>query len=133
MKVYVVTSGVWSGFHINAMFSTPELASRYVDACSFDEYNECNGIEEWTLDECSYAPPESMNIQGNFFDDTLWDCDFDDVDVAQWRFNVVHNDEGDYVDFTGNVKVRPGETAEKYRERAKKVAIDKYFEWKAKQ
>lgn len=131
MKVYVVTSGEWSDFHIDAMFSTPELAARYVDACGFDEYNECNGVEEWTLDECNYAPPKSMNVTGNFGEDALADCDFDDVGELPWKFTVAHDDEGEYVEFTGNVAVRSGEAASAYRERARKVVIDKYFEWKA--
>ena len=132
MKVYVVTSGEWSDFHIDAMFSTRKKADNYVDFRSFDEYNDCNGVTEYTLDECNYAPPKSMNVTGNFGEDALADCDFDDVGELPWKFTVAHDDEGEYVEFTGNVAVRPGEAASAYRERARKVCIDKYFEWKAK-
>ena len=36
MKIYVVTSGCYSDFHINAMFSTGEKAQKYIDAAKFD-------------------------------------------------------------------------------------------------
>lgn len=50
MKVYVVTSGSYSDYGINAIFSTPELAELYKN-----NYNKANpgdaDIEEWELDK----------------------------------------------------------------------------------
>ena len=132
MKVYVVTSGEWSDFRIDAMFSTRKKADNYVDFRSFDEYDDCHGVTEYTLDECNYAPPKSMNVHGNFGDDALGDCDFDDGDELPWTFTVKHDKYGEYVEFTGSVAILPGEVASEYYERSKDIVIDKYEEWKAK-
>lgn len=48
--VYVVTSGSYSDYSINAVFSTREKAERYIDLfCAKNGYDEA-GIEEWELD-----------------------------------------------------------------------------------
>ena len=45
MNVYVVTTGDYSDYHIEAIFSTKELADEYVRRGG-EEYN----VEEWELD-----------------------------------------------------------------------------------
>jgi len=45
-KVYIVTSGSYSDYHINAVFSTEELAQGYIDRWGTSDYD----IEEWDLD-----------------------------------------------------------------------------------
>lgn len=128
MKIYVVTSGCYSDYRIEAMFSTREKAQKYIDAAKFDEYNEINGIIEYDVDSATTEPPKSMNVSGYFEEDELVGVDFDDGKEEPWSFAA----DDDTVDFTGHVAVRPGETAEQFHERAEKVVIDKYFEWKAK-
>lgn len=48
--VYIVTTGSYSDYRINAVFSTPELAQTYIDRCQFDQYAE-PGIEEYEVDD----------------------------------------------------------------------------------
>lgn len=52
MTVYVVTSGVYSGYGICKMFSTYEQAEKYIasenDRYGWDDYN----IEKWVVDNC---------------------------------------------------------------------------------
>lgn len=48
-KVYVVTSGEYSDYHIDGMFSTEELAQKFIDSFKRHEYTEMD-IEEWELD-----------------------------------------------------------------------------------
>ena len=135
MKIYVVTSGCYSDFHINAMFSTREKAQKYIDAAKFDDCDDINGIDEWDVDSASTEPPKSMNVSGYFDEDELYEFMADsDNEESQWRFTkeTMDNVEID-VTFTGNIAVRPGETAEQFHERAEKIVIDKYFEWKVKQ
>ena len=129
MKIYVVTSGCYSDFHINAMFSTREKAQKYIDAAKFDDWDDINGIDEWDVDSASTEPPKSMNVSGYFEEDELDVINFDDGEEEPWSFVVGD----DCVEFTGNIAVRQGETAEDFHERAEKVVIDKYFEWKVKQ
>ena len=52
MKVYVVTSGQYSDYGIEAMFSTPEKAQAFI---AKQDFNEDRGREEWELDEWEHA------------------------------------------------------------------------------
>lgn len=49
MKVFVVTSGRYSDYGINAMFSTRELAESYIEL--FNPEADFNEIDEWALDD----------------------------------------------------------------------------------
>lgn len=49
MKVYVVTSGSYSDYGINAIFSTKELAEEYIKEV-WKNSTSCNGVNEWELD-----------------------------------------------------------------------------------
>ena len=134
MKIYVVTSGCYSDFHIDAMFSTREKAQKYIDAAKFDDWDEINGITEYDIDVAPTEPPKSMSVSGYFEEDELDVISFDGSKEEPWSFSMEMVDGVAFnVTFTGNVAVHPGETAEEFHERAEKVVIDKYFEWKAKQ
>jgi hypothetical protein len=67
-KIYIVTSGTYSDYGINAIFDTKELAKKYISA--FDQkYMEMN-IEEWNLNEFDFRPGYKayrvrMNKKGN--------------------------------------------------------------------
>ncbi len=47
MTVYVVTSGAYSDYGIDAIFSTKELAEKY---CENNKHQDLNGVDEWELD-----------------------------------------------------------------------------------
>ena len=49
-KVYVVTSGSYSDYHIEAVFSTEELAEKYIHATKSGNRWDDASIEEWDLD-----------------------------------------------------------------------------------
>lgn len=48
--LYVVTSGEYSDYGIEAIFSTRELAQSYIDATTSGDRWSQPGIEEWELD-----------------------------------------------------------------------------------
>ena len=48
-KVFVVTSGSYSDYGIDAIFTTRELAQSFIDAFEADKWHEMD-IEEWDLD-----------------------------------------------------------------------------------
>ena len=56
--VYVVTSGEYSDYGIDAIFSTRELAQSFIDAFKADKWHEMD-IEEWDLD------PNSTHLKQN--------------------------------------------------------------------
>ena len=59
--IYVVTSGEYSDYGINAMFSTQDAAERFVVELNGARYSwgTCM-IEAWTLDE--FAPPADRGL-----------------------------------------------------------------------
>jgi len=48
-KVFVVTSGTYSDYGIDAIFTTRELAQSFIDAFEANKWHEMD-IEEWDLD-----------------------------------------------------------------------------------
>ena len=51
MQVYVVTSGEYSDYGINAIFSTVEKAQEYVSMKEFTNENEHYRINVWEVDK----------------------------------------------------------------------------------
>ena len=51
MQVYVVTSGEYSNYGINAIFSTRELAQEYVDLKEFTDEYETYHIQSWEVNK----------------------------------------------------------------------------------
>lgn len=60
MQVYVVTSGEYSDYGINAIFSTAEKAQEYVSMKEFTDENEYYRINIWDVDE--YHETECVNL-----------------------------------------------------------------------
>lgn len=60
MQVYVVTSGEYSDYGINAIFSTAEKAQEYVSMKEFTDENEHYRINIWDVDE--YHETECVNL-----------------------------------------------------------------------
>jgi hypothetical protein len=49
VTVYLVTSGEYSDYHIDAVFSTRELAETYIEASKGMPYADYPQIEEWAV------------------------------------------------------------------------------------
>ncbi len=77
--VYVVTSGEYSDYRINAVFSTKAWAQIYVDKHNAQtSYHDNANIEEWTVDEMQQAKERLMyGVQINIVDGSL---------VREWTF-----------------------------------------------
>ncbi len=58
-KIYIVTSGEYSDYGIDAVFSSKELAKKYIKFKSrvSSAYYDCAHIEEYILDELPKYPP----------------------------------------------------------------------------
>jgi hypothetical protein len=52
-KIYIVTSGQYSDYGIDAVFSEKSLAKKYIDSFKKDDYGDRMEIEEWDLDKNS--------------------------------------------------------------------------------
>lgn len=51
MKVYVVTSGSYSDYHINAVFTDQKMANAYVEQFNRGDRYDPADIEEWDADQ----------------------------------------------------------------------------------
>lgn len=60
MQVYVVTSGEYSDYGINAIFSTAEKAQEYISMKEFTNNYESYRINVWEVDE--YHETECVNL-----------------------------------------------------------------------
>ena len=87
-KVYIVTSGEYSDYRINAVFSSRKLAEKYIELQTRVGYwyFEVPRIEEYTLDELPIYPKEKSHYRvslelgtGNLLDIDLTNLDSDKV------------------------------------------------------
>lgn len=87
MQVYVVTSGEYSDYGINAIFSTLEKAQEYVSMKEFTDEYEYYGINVWDVDEHHETKVvdlvllndeiynfDSLKLQIDYLYDTFDDC-----------------------------------------------------------
>lgn len=119
MKIYIVTDGVYSDYHIEAVFTTRENAERYA------AIHSCSYIEEYEAD--------AIQVQGNI-----------DIYVIH-KFDVYKGDfnlDAHYYSDKKFTAVRKGwlSDAEVYvsldkfdKKKAEKIAQDMYAQWKYEQ
>jgi hypothetical protein len=108
MKVYVVTSGEYSNYGINTIFSTRELAQEYVDLKKFTDEYETYHIQSWEVDKLH--PSEfvdlvllndeiynfnSLRFQIDYLYDTFDDCTDRIIEVTKdWAIDYFKKDFG---------------------------------------
>jgi|688.fasta_scaffold349475_2 hypothetical protein len=123
-KVYILTAGVYSDYHIVATFSTRELAEEAKKFCGDDDPE----IQEYELDSLQIPdhPPGhtawfvNIDISGAR---PLWirranilECNFTPSETLRPQF-------GNYSNYSVGCWARD-------EEHAKKIALDKYYQWK---
>lgn len=127
MKVYIVTQGSYSDYHIEAVFTDEKQAKYYCATHSYD-YGECE-IEEYDTDERQFSTEKEVkelwvgifDCYGNYECSRLdrYTLDHKQIEVNRNRLGRV-----------GIAKVFPCDTSE---EKMKKVFCDIYAQWKAQQ
>lgn len=142
MKVYVVTQGCYSDYHICEIFATEEAAKAYCeeanyfegytyeDSCSYYEYDLLEKIIEKQDKPCSI---QCYFIDGKFDEDEFYidgDNSYDEpeFDTYEDEDEFEHSITIERLNFP--MVARKDETLEQFKDRAKKVAIDKYYQWK---
>lgn len=109
MQVYVVTSGEYSDYGINAIFSTRELAQEYVDLKEFTDEYETYHIQSWEVN--NLHPSEfvdlvllndeiynfdSLRFQIDYLYDTFDDCTDRVIEVTKdWVVDYFKKDFGE--------------------------------------
>ena len=108
MQVYVVTSGEYSDYGINAIFSTAEKAQEYVSMKEFTNENEYYRINVWDVDEHHETECvnlvllngeiynfDSLRFQIDYLYDTFDDCTDRVIEVTKdWVIDYFKKDFG---------------------------------------
>lgn len=138
-KVYVITAGVYSDYHIQKIFDNKPAAEEYIRQCelSDDYFSRSATIEEYDL-ESKCNPPEKepikvislfLNKEGNFNDDVSV-VDYDPTD--EYHKEIWEND---LYKFSENgmqvmiIEVKLCEKLDAFKERARKAIIDAWYAW----
>ena len=108
MQVYVVTSGEYSNYGINSIFSTAEKAQEYINMKEFTDENESYRINVWEVDE-HYETEivdlvllnneiynfDSIRFQIDYLYDTFDDCTDKVIEVTKdWVVDYFKKDFG---------------------------------------
>lgn len=138
-KVYVITAGVYSDYHIQKIFDNRPTAEEYIRQCelSDDYFSRSATIEEYDLEsECN--PPDKepikvvslfLNKDGNF-NDNISVVDYDPTD--EYHREIWEND---LYKFSENgmqvmiIEVKLCEKLDAFKERARKAIIDAWYAW----
>lgn len=138
-KVYVITAGVYSDYHIQKIFDNRSAAEEYIRQCelSDDYFSRSATIEEYDL-ESKCNPPDKepikvvslfLNKDGNF-NDNISVVDYDPTDKYHRKIW-----ENDLYRFSENgmqvmiIEVKLCEKLDAFKERARKAIIDAWYAW----
>lgn len=144
-QVFVVTSGCWSDYMINAVFSTREKAEEYISVVVHNSGHDFNydgyDIETYDLDVEQPKKLEYVKYYATFINGVI----DEQLGISTREFPTLTTYKSSYfnkagaprgtrvshrLDIEGTVKLRQNETFDELRERAKKIAIDEYYKWK---
>ena len=129
-KVFIVTSGEYSDYGIDRVFSTEEKAKEWVDVIT-SMYGGNYDIEQYELDAPIPERKEYMFFEAYIKDNVIVKSNFlfyladEPTDIKFYR---QINGSYDIVGI-GTVQLRQGESIESAKERAVKVVQDEFYKW----
>ena len=129
-KVFIVTSGEYSDYGIDRVFSTEEKAKEWVDVIT-SMYGGNYDIEQYELDAPIPERKEYMFFEAYIKDNVIVKSNFlfyladEPTDIKFYR---QINGSYDIVGI-GTIHIRQGESIESAKERAVKVVQDEFYKW----
>lgn len=129
-KVFIVTSGEYSDYSIDRVFSTEEKAKEWVDVIT-SMYGGNYDIEQYELDAPIPERKEYMFFEAYIKDNVIVKSNFlfyladEPTDIKFYR---QINGSYDIVGI-GTIKLRQGESIESAKERAVKIVQDEFYKW----
>ena len=129
-KVYIVTSGEYSDYGIDRVFSTEEKAKEWVDIIT-SMYGGNYNIEQYELDAPIPERKEYLFFESYIENNTIIKSDFEFYfadEPSEIKFFRQINGSYDIVGI-GTVQLRQGESIESAKERAVKVVQDEFYKW----
>ena len=129
-KVYIVTSGEYSDYGIDRVFSTEEKAKEWVDIIT-SMYGGNYNIEQYELDAPIPERKEYLFFESYIENNTIIKSDFEFYfadEPSEIKFFRQINGSYDIVGI-GTVQLRQGESIESAKKRAVKVVQDEFYKW----
>ena len=129
-KVFIVTSGEYSDYGIDRVFSTEEKAKEWVDVIT-SMYDGNYNIEQYELDAPIPERKEYLLFEAYIENNTIIKSDFEFYfadEPSEIKFFRQINGSYDKVGI-GTIKLRQGESIESAKERAVKIVQDEFYQW----
>ena len=129
-KVFIVTSGEYSDYGIDRVFSTEEKAKEWVDVIT-SMYDGNYNIEQYELDAPIPERKEYLFFEAYIENNTIIKSDFEFYfadEPSEIKFLRQINGSYDIVGI-GTVQLRQGESIELAKERAVKIVQDEFYKW----
>ena len=129
-RVFIVTSGEYSDYGIDRVFSTEEKAKEWVDVIT-SMYNGNYNIEQYELDAPIPERKEYLFFEAYIENNTIIKSDFEFYfadEPSEIKFFRQINGSYDIVGI-GTIKLRQGESIESAKERAVKIVQDEFYKW----
>ena len=129
-KVFIVTSGEYSDYGIDRVFSTEEKAKEWVDVIT-SMYGGNYNIEQDELDAPIPERKEYLFFEAYIENNTIIKSDFEFYfadESSEIKFFRQINGSYDIVGI-GTIHIRHGESIESAKERAVKVVQDEFYNW----
>lgn len=128
MKIYIVTSGSYSAYHIDEVFTNLEQAQLYCAARNTAEFGDYN-VEEYDSDTCKLESQKTVNkvwkgrfirgIDGKYGELVKY--------IARWETTESKNkivDHGNWIEIYVTTDLSVPE------EKVKRIMIDRFYHWK---
>ena len=129
-RVFIVTSGEYSDYGIDRVFSTEEKAKEWVDVIT-SMYDGNYNIEQYELDAPIPERKEYLFFEAYIENNTIIKSDFEFYfadEPSEIKFFRQINGSYDIVGI-GTVQLRQGESIESAKERAVKIVQDEFYKW----
>ena len=129
-KVFIVTSGEYSGYGINRVFSTEKKAKEWVEVIT-SMYGGNYNIEQYELDAPIPERKEYLFFEAYIEDDVIIKSNFEFYfadEPSEIKFFRQINGSYDKV-CIGTIKLKSGESLVKAKNRAVKIVQDEFYKW----
>ena len=130
-KVYIVTSGEYSDYDIDRVFSTEEKAKEWVDVIT-SMYGGNYNIEPYELDAPMPTYKEYLFFEAYIEDDIVAKSNFEFYFTdSPNEIKFFRQSDGSYDKICiGTIQLKHGESIEKAKKRAVKVVQDEFYKWR---
>ena len=134
-KIYIVTQGEYSDYHICKVFANKESAIAYCNSMYDKEESEYFWgryyVEDYEIcDSGQHEPPARIGVDAKFMDSEL--VSFYTGMMFGHRIKFDRRKSSRVITAYGDIDIRNGESMEEFEKRAKKIVVDKFYQYKAR-